>query len=82
MIRVSGLALGLVAALAVGLVSPLALGGAAYAQSADDQAACREDAIKHCRAAVGKQDDMKKCLVSNKEKLSAACKKVVETRGG
>ncbi len=68
--------------LAFGLISALALSGAALAQSTEDQAACREDAVKFCRSAVGKQDDMKKCLLTNKEKLSASCKKVVETRGG
>jgi hypothetical protein len=57
-------------------------GGAALAQSTDDQAACRGDAIKLCRSHVGKPDDMKKCLATNKAQLSEACKKVVESRGG
>ena len=67
---------------AFGLLAILAAPGAALAQSSEDQAACREDAIKHCRSHVGKPDDMKKCLVANKEQLTAACKKVVESRGG
>jgi hypothetical protein len=68
--------------IAVAVVSALAFGGAAMAQSAEDQAACRDDAVKFCRTAIGKPDDMKKCLLTNKDKLSASCKKVVETRGG
>ncbi len=74
MIRISTLALGLSAA--------LALSGAAHAQGNEAQAACRDDIVKHCPTAAGKAEDLAKCLVSNKEKLSAACKKVVETRGG
>jgi hypothetical protein len=67
---------------ALALFATLGFAGSALAQSADDQAACRSDAIRHCSSAIGKQDDMKKCLVANKEKLSASCKKVVEARGG
>lgn len=63
-------------ALAAGLAMP------AGAQTAEEQAACRSDAVQYCRAHVGKQDEMKKCLAANKEKLSASCKKVVEARGG
>jgi hypothetical protein len=69
-------------AIALGLLAFVAVPDAARAQSSEDQAACREDAVKHCRSAVGKPDDMKKCLVANKDQLTAACKKVVEQRGG
>jgi hypothetical protein len=64
------------------MLAAMSLSGAVLAQSSEDQAACREDAVKHCRANIGKPDDMKKCLVANKEQLTAACKKVVESRGG
>lgn len=60
----------------------LAIAGAAHAQSSDDQAACRSDAMKYCSSHIGKQDEMRKCIASNKDKLSAACKAVVEKRGG
>jgi hypothetical protein len=56
--------------------------GPVLAQSAQDQAACRGDAMKHCSSSIGKPDEMKQCLVKNKDKLSADCKKVVESRGG
>jgi hypothetical protein len=69
-------------AAAFGLLAFIAAPGAAFSQSSEDQAACREDAVKHCRSHVGKPDDMKKCLVANKDQLTAACKKVVEQRGG
>ena len=56
--------------------------GPVWAQGADDQAACREDVVKHCVSAIGNGDEMKKCLVSNRDKLNATCKKVVEAKGG
>ncbi len=64
------------------LAMSLAVSGSALAQSAQDQAACRGDAMKHCSSSIGKPDEMKQCLVKNKDKLSDACKKVVESRGG
>jgi hypothetical protein len=50
----------------------------AIAQTADDRAACQPDAVKFCPTFAGKPDDMKKCLLTNKDKLAPACKKVVE----
>lgn len=64
------------------LVLVAIISSAAVAQSAQDQAACRSDAIKFCSSNVGKPDEMKQCLVKNKEKLSDTCKKLVESRGG
>jgi hypothetical protein len=58
--------------------------GAAFAQqpTAQEQAACRTDAMRHCSAHVGKPTEMNACLKANKDKLSASCKAVVEARGG
>lgn len=58
--------------------------GVAHAQAptSQEQAACRSDAMRHCSSHVGKPDQMNACLKTNKEKLSAACKAVVEARGG
>lgn len=64
------------------VVAAMTFSGVVLAQTSEEQAACRSDAIKHCSSFVGKQDDMKKCLATNKDKLSAPCKKVVESRGG
>jgi hypothetical protein len=47
-----------------------------------EQAACRGDGMKFCSSAVGKPAEMNACLRANKAKLSDACKKVVEARGG
>ena len=58
------------------------LAGAALAQGAGDQAACRDDVVKFCPIFVGKADDMKKCLLTHKDKLNAACKRVVEASRG
>jgi hypothetical protein len=54
----------------------------AQAPSAQEQAACRTDAMRHCSSHVGKPEEMNACLKANKAKLSASCKAVVEARGG
>jgi hypothetical protein len=65
------------------LVAALALAAsAAAAQTPQEQAACRADAQRHCAQHIGKQQEMRACLVANKEKLSQACRTVVENRGG
>ena len=66
------------------IVSALAAlaAGPGLAQSQQEQAACRSDAMKHCSSVVGKQDEMRKCLAANKAKLSEPCQKVVTARGG
>ena len=61
------------------------LSSAASAQSAasrQDQIDCRPDAMKLCSSHIGKPDEMRLCLAENKAKLSDACRKVVEARGG
>jgi hypothetical protein len=63
----------------------VALTSAASAQtpaSRQDQIDCRPDAMRLCATHVGKPDEMRACLASNKAQLSAACRKVVEARGG
>lgn len=74
------------------MIKPLLLAGAllaatgavAFAQqpSSQDQAACRSDAMKLCSSNIGKPAQMNACLKENKDKLSDACRKVVESRGG
>ena len=71
------------------LLIQLALAGslcsAAAAQSPasrQEQIDCRPDAMKLCPSHVGKPDEMRACLAQNKTKLSDACRKVVEARGG
>jgi hypothetical protein len=63
----------------------MTLSSAASAQSPasrQEQIDCRPDAMKLCASHIGKPDDMRVCLAQNKAKLSDACRKVVEARGG
>jgi hypothetical protein len=50
--------------------------------SRQDQTDCRPDAMRLCSTHIGKPDEMRACLAGNKAQLSAACRKVVEARGG
>jgi ABC-type Fe3+-citrate transport system substrate-binding protein len=62
-----------------------ALSSAASAQSPasrQEQIDCRPDAMKLCASHIGKSDEMRACLAQNKARLSDACRKVVEARGG
>jgi hypothetical protein len=58
-----------------------ALAAPAAAQTAAERAACESDAKKHCpgvRPIGGKLLD---CMSSKKDKLTDACRKVVESKG-
>jgi len=71
--------------LLIQLALAASLCSAASAQSPasrQDQIDCRPDAMKFCASHVGKPDEMRSCLAQNKAKLSDACRKVVEARGG
>lgn len=50
--------------------------------SASEQAACRGDAIRYCSNHAGNPPAMRQCLAANKARLSPACQRVVESRGG
>jgi hypothetical protein len=54
----------------------------AQAATAEEQAACKSDAIKYCASHIGKPAEMSQCLEEHKPDLSDACKKVVEAHGG
>ena len=71
-------------AMLIPLALIVTLGSAASAQSPSrqDQMDCRPDAMRLCSSHVGKPDEMRLCLAENKAKLSDACRKVVEARGG
>jgi hypothetical protein len=72
-------------AILIQLALVVTLSSAASAQSAasrQDQIDCRPDAMKLCASHIGKPDEMRLCLAENKAKLSDACRKVVEARGG
>jgi hypothetical protein len=57
-------------------------GSIAIAQTAEEKAACRSDAMKYCSSHVGKPQAMNSCLKEHKADLSEACRKVVEAHGG
>ena len=42
------------------------------------QRACRPDVLKHCRAVQGGDVAIAKCLEANTDKLTPACRKVIE----
>jgi hypothetical protein len=71
-------------AMLIPLALIVTLGSAASAQSPSrqDQMDCRPDAMRLCSSHIGKPDEMRVCLAENKAKLSDACRKVVEARGG
>ena len=72
-------------AILIPLALIVTLTSAASAQtpaSRQDQADCRGDAMRLCSPHIGKPDEMRVCLAGNKAQLSAACRKVVEARGG
>lgn len=71
-------------AMLIPLALVVTLGSAASAQSPSrqDQMDCRPDAMRLCSSHIGKPDEMRLCLAENKAKLSDACRKVVEARGG
>lgn len=68
--------------LAVACLAASVVAASAQSPSREEQAACRADAQKHCSQHIGKPADMRACMLSNKDKLSVACKAVVENRGG
>ncbi|MGL5363156.1 MAG: hypothetical protein ACRDBH_09760 [Bosea sp. (in: a-proteobacteria)] len=49
--------------------------------SAQEQAACRPDAIRLCFFSLATSDGVRMCLRRNKASLSPPCKKLVESRG-
>jgi hypothetical protein len=64
------------------LIVTLSSAASAQSPSRQDQMDCRPDAMRLCASHVGKPDEMRLCLAENKAKLSDACRKVVEARGG
>jgi hypothetical protein len=59
--------------------------GPAFAQqqpSPEERAACRGDAVRYCSSHAGNQQAIRQCLAANKARLSTACQRVVEARGG
>jgi hypothetical protein len=49
--------------------------------TAEEQAACRSDAIKFCFFKIPNGDALRKCLRDKKPKLSAKCQALLTSRG-
>lgn len=56
------------------LLSLAGFTGTASAGTAEEQAACQDDAFKFCNDAVPDEDKVKACLTKNRRKLSPACR--------
>lgn len=68
----------------VSLVLLIAGSASATAQSGpspQEKMACRSDAQTFCAEHIGKPPQMNACLRENKQKLSSACRQVVDARG-
>lgn len=64
------------------LVAGTSFAGAQPGPTRAEQLACRADAQKLCASFIGQPQPMGGCLRTNKAKLSAECRKVIEARGG
>lgn len=60
-----------------GIVLVLSAATVALAQTAEEQAACQDDAFRVCSDAIPDRDRVFNCLVANKNAISAACRTVL-----
>ena len=63
----------LVVALVLSCAGSLGCAGSAMAQSAEDQAACQDDAFRFCQATIPDRERTLACLVYYKDSISPAC---------
>ena len=68
------------ASIGVAAIAFAAFAGSAFAQTAAEQAACKADYQKFCSGVMPGGGRVLECLAKQKDKLSPACQKVVETR--
>jgi hypothetical protein len=64
------------------LIAGISQATAQSGPSPQEKMACRSDAQTLCAEHIGKPPQMNACLRENKQKLSSACRQVVEARGG
>ena len=65
--------------LSMGLCSASAQSG--HPGTPQEQKECSRDASRFCRKQLGNDSVVQQCLQQNRNKLSAACKKVFESHG-
>ena len=68
-------------AIAAAMLASFSLTGVASAQGGPVETACKDDIPKLCAGKEHGQGDVRACLESNKDKVSAACKTALDTTG-
>ncbi|HML13539.1 MAG TPA: hypothetical protein VK456_09555 [Xanthobacteraceae bacterium] len=53
---------------------------ASYPGTPQEQAACRNDAMRHCRG-ISDPSEVRDCLVSHRARLAGRCRRVLERHG-
>ena len=67
----------MIRSIAFGVAVVLGSAGLAAAQSADEQAACKDDAFRICPHAVPDRDRVLQCFMANRDAVSPACRAVL-----
>ena len=62
---------------AFGTALVLAFTGLATAQSAEDQAACQDDAFRVCSHTIPDRERTFQCMIEKRDALSAGCRAVI-----
>ena len=63
--------------IALGVALALGAIGMAAAQTAEDQAACQDDAFRVCSHTIPDRERTFQCMIVNKDALSAQCRTVI-----
>ena len=67
----------MVRSIAFGVALILGAGSIATAQTADEQALCKDDAFRVCSHTIPDRDRTFQCMVANKDSLSPGCRTVM-----
>jgi hypothetical protein len=67
----------MVRSLALGIAVVLGAATMASAQTAEEQAACQDDAFRHCSQTIPDRERTFQCMIANKDNLSPGCRAVI-----
>jgi hypothetical protein len=67
----------MIRSIALGIAVVLSAATFAAAQSADEQSACKDDALRVCGDAIPDRDQVARCLNVKKDLISQACRTVI-----
>ncbi len=67
----------MIRSIAFGVAVVLGSASLAAAQSADEQAACKDDAFRICPHAIPDRDRVLQCFMANRDAVSPACRAVL-----